>query len=87
MSVRLLCSLCEAWVYSHGHSGARLLVPTLSLVPPLAFTAEEVKAHTRCERAKDSFDLWLVIDNKVYDVSTWGTHSPLLSHYYPLTLH
>jgi hypothetical protein len=36
------------------------------------FSVAEVLKHTKCKFPQGEFDLWLVIDNNVYNVNDWG---------------
>ena len=44
--------------------------------PATTYTAAEVQAHSKCMFAQGEFDVWLVIDGQVYDVTDWAPRHP-----------
>lgn len=40
------------------------------------FTAADVKAHKLCNFGRGDFDVWMVIEGKVYDVTEWAPRHP-----------
>ena len=48
---------------------------TKKACPEEMYTMEDVKKHTKCSlRDTKNNDLWLVIDDKVYDVTQWSEY-------------
>lgn len=44
--------------------------------PETFFTAADILAHSKCDFNKGNFDLWLVINENVYDVTDWALYHP-----------
>jgi len=44
--------------------------------PETFFTANDILSHQLCEFARGKYDLWLVINENVYDVSDWAPYHP-----------
>ncbi len=50
-------------------------VKTKKTCPEEMYTMDDVKKHTKCSlKDTKNNDLWLVIDDKVYDVTPWSMY-------------
>jgi len=44
--------------------------------PETFFTAADIAAHKKCDFGHGKYDLWLVINENVYDVTDWAPYHP-----------
>jgi len=44
--------------------------------PETFFTAADILAHKKCDFGQGKYDLWLVINENVYDVTEWAPYHP-----------